>query len=809
MCISDPGLFSGYTAGPFYDEMFASQGQARSHYARLFETLGGMAPSQFEERRKHADLSFLLQGITFTVYSDGRGTERLFPFDLIPRILPQSEWTRIEAGLSQRVVALNLFLQDVYGKQLILKDRKIPAPLVYSCRHFRREMMGLEVPHGIYTHVCGIDLVRDSATGEFLVLEDNVRTPSGVSYVLENRLVMTRTFPQAFQEHEVLPVNHYPAELSRILRTLSPRAEPDAQIVLLTPGIHNSAYFEHSFLAQQMGIELVEGRDLIVDGVVVYTKTIYGLKRVDVIYRRVDDDFLDPLCFRSDSMLGVPGLMGAYRAGNVALANTPGNGVADDKAIYAHVPTMIKYYLDEDPILRSVETYLCDRADHLSHVLSRLPGDGREKRRRIRRLRHVDGPLRRSRRDRILPRKNPRRTAQLYRSTHRSAFRRSLLRRGLSMHGRTPRRSPSLLPLRRPKSHHRPRRPDARRPSTWLSRRQFLARRRQQRHVGSAGRVLTCSPASPIPFSGWLAISAAPKTPPASSTSRFTPFSSKSSNRTASAGIPSSPWPAKKRSSVSSTTSRMPTTSSNFSPSTPNNPSSIMQCITKARENARTIRDRISREMWEDLNSLYLTLGRFDPQEETAAGPHRFCGRVIFGSHRFHGVTDATLPHDEGWDFLRIGWALERAEMTARLVDVQYRNLLALSPEDNTPDSHQWMAVLKSVGAYEAYHRQYHSPIEPARVAEMLILNSQHPRSIRFCVTEMQSGLRAISNTGPGNYANEAERLTGKVLERLRYSRIDEILGDGLHPYLTDLIHMFNTIGAVIARTYFYYAGVA
>ncbi|MGC2527320.1 MAG: alpha-E domain-containing protein [Candidatus Acidiferrum sp.] len=240
-----------------------------------------------------------------------------------------------------------------------------------------------------------------------------------------------------------------------------------------------------------------------------------------------------------------------------------------------------------------------------------------------------------------------------------------------------------------------------------------------------------------------------------------------------------------------------------------NNPSSIMQCITKARENARTIRDRISREMWEDLNSLYLTLGRFDPQEETAAGPHRFCGRVIFGSHRFHGVTDATLPHDEGWDFLRIGWALERAEMTARLVDVQYRNLLALSPEDNTPDSHQWMAVLKSVGAYEAYHRQYHSPIEPARVAEMLILNSQHPRSIRFCVTEMQSGLRAISNTGPGNYANEAERLTGKVLERLRYSRIDEILGDGLHPYLTDLIHMFNTIGAVIARTYFYYAGVA
>jgi uncharacterized alpha-E superfamily protein len=240
-----------------------------------------------------------------------------------------------------------------------------------------------------------------------------------------------------------------------------------------------------------------------------------------------------------------------------------------------------------------------------------------------------------------------------------------------------------------------------------------------------------------------------------------------------------------------------------------NNPSSIIQCITKARENARTIRDRISREMWEDLNGLYFTLGRFDPQEETAAGPHRFCGRVIFGSHRFHGVSDATLPHDEGWEFLRVGWALERAEMTARLIDVQYRNLLALTSTGVTADNHQWMAVLKSVGAYESYHRQYHSPIEPARVAEMLILNSQHPRSIRYCITEMQAGLRAISNTAPGSYANEAERLTGKVLERLRYSRIDEILDDGLHAYLTGLIQMFNTIGEVIARTYFYYAAVA
>src|SRR5580698_1063340 len=367
------GLFEGYEPGAFYDEMFSRPGFARPHYSKLFEKLGLMAPGQFEERRKLADLSFLLQGITFTVYNHGQGTERLLPFDLIPRILPNSEWQRIDRGLTQRVVALNLFLRDVYGKQCIFKEKQIPRSLVYSSSHFCREMIGVEVPRGMYTHICGIDLVRDSKTGEFCVLEDNVRTPSGISYVLENRLVMTRTLPDAFQACEVLPVHHYPAELSRVLRSLSPRGPGDAEIVLLTPGIHNSAYFEHSFLAQQMGVELVVGRDLIVDGGVVYTKTIRGLKRVDVIYRRVDDEFLDPLTFRPDSILGVPGLMGAYRAGNVALANAVGNGIADDKAIYAYVPEFIRYYLGEDPILKTVETYLCANPTDLGYVLDHLP----------------------------------------------------------------------------------------------------------------------------------------------------------------------------------------------------------------------------------------------------------------------------------------------------------------------------------------------------------------------------------------------------------------------------------------------------
>jgi uncharacterized circularly permuted ATP-grasp superfamily protein len=366
------GLFEGYDTGEFYDEMFVAPGQARPHYSKLFDKLSAMAPAQFEERRKLADLSFLIQGITFTVYSDGQGTERLFPFDLIPRIIPYSEWECLERGLAQRVVALNLFLQDVYGRQCIFKDRQISRSLVYSCPHFRREVIGVEVQRGIYTHICGIDLVRDSKTGAFCVLEDNVRTPSGVSYVLENRQVMTRTLPDAFRAGEVLPIHHYPNELARILRSLSPRGEDDTEIVLLTPGIYNSAYFEHSFLAQQMGIELVEGRDLIVDGGIVFMKTIHGLKRVDVIYRRVDDDFLDSLAFRSDSILGVPGLMGAYRAGNVALANAVGNGVADDKAIYAYVPHFIRYYLGEEPILRSVDTYICARPDDLAFTLDHL-----------------------------------------------------------------------------------------------------------------------------------------------------------------------------------------------------------------------------------------------------------------------------------------------------------------------------------------------------------------------------------------------------------------------------------------------------
>jgi uncharacterized circularly permuted ATP-grasp superfamily protein len=364
-------LDESYEIDTFFDEMFEGPGHVRPHYRAIHEQLAQMTPDAFDERRREADASFLYQGITFTVYSGDEGIERVFPFDLVPRIIAGDEWAVIERGLRQRVLALNAFLHDVYHDQRFLKDGKIPPELVFGARHFRREMIGIDVPLDTYAHVVGTDLVRDH-DGTYYVLEDNLRSPSGVSYMLENRQAMKRTFARLFARHGVRPVEHYPQELLATLRALARTRTAEPCVVLLTPGLHNSAYFEHSFLARQMGIEIVEGRDLVTHDDRVYMRTTQGLKPVDVIYRRVDDDFLDPLAFRPDSMLGVPGLLNAYRAGNVALANAVGTGVADDKAVYAFVPEMIRYYLAEEPVLQNVPTYLGlderDRGYILDHI---------------------------------------------------------------------------------------------------------------------------------------------------------------------------------------------------------------------------------------------------------------------------------------------------------------------------------------------------------------------------------------------------------------------------------------------------------
>jgi len=362
--------FTNYQLDAAYDEMFEPSGQPRASYLGLHHRLAEMPPEELRRRQQAADLSFLHQGVTFTVYGREEGTERIFPYDLLPRIITSSEWATIERGLTQRITALNLFLRDLYHEGKILNDRVIPREMIYTCHHYRREMRGVNVPRNIYISVVGTDLVR-LEDGRFAVLEDNLRVPSGVSYMLANRQVIKRVFPTMFSDYGVRPIDHYGQALLATLRALAPRRS-DPTIVLLTPGPYNSAYFEHTFLARQMGIELVEGRDLLVHDNVVYMRTTGGLRRVDVIYRRIDDDFLDPLVFRSDTSLGVTGLFNAYRAGNVALANAIGTGIADDKALYAYVPAIIRYYLDEEAILPNVETYLLSDESQRSYVLERL-----------------------------------------------------------------------------------------------------------------------------------------------------------------------------------------------------------------------------------------------------------------------------------------------------------------------------------------------------------------------------------------------------------------------------------------------------
>ena len=366
-----PSPFSNYYLDNAYDEMFEMDGRPRSAYQKLFHRLLEMPAEMLRQRQQAADLAFLNQGITFTVYGNEEGTERIWPYDLLPRIITAAEWSMIERGLTQRITALNLFLKDIYSDERILKDKIIPRALIYSCRHHRREMRGLNVPLDSYISIAGTDLVR-LPDNHFAVLEDNLRVPSGVSYMLANREVMKRVLPSLFVSHGVRSIEHYGQALLNTLISLAPPARPDPTIVLLTPGVYNSAYFEHTFLARQMGIELVEGRDLIVHDDIVYMRTTGGLRRVDVIYRRIDDDYLDSLAFHSHSTLGVPGLLNAYRAGNVALSNAIGSGVADDKAVYAYVPKIIRYYLDEEPILPNIETYLLSDEVQRRYVLEHL-----------------------------------------------------------------------------------------------------------------------------------------------------------------------------------------------------------------------------------------------------------------------------------------------------------------------------------------------------------------------------------------------------------------------------------------------------
>ena len=361
-----------YSSGDSFDELITPGGRARTGAGKIVQYLRGLSDEDLRERRDAAELAMHVMGITFTVYTEGGGIDRAWPFDIIPRIISAREWRTTDEGLQQRVQALNMFIADLYDEQRIIKDGVFPAGILEHSVNFREQCIGIKPALGIWAHICGSDLVRDR-DGTMYVLEDNLRVPSGVSYMLENRLVMKRVFPELFEDYSILPVDGYSTRLFDMLASLSPRPADYPTIVVLTPGIYNSAYFEHSYLAQQMGVELVSGSDLFVgDDDCVYMRTINGRARVDVIYRRVDDLFMDPEVFHPDSMLGVPGIMRAWRKGNVGIANAPGAGVADDKVVYAYVPEMIRYYLDQEPILQNVPTYLCMNKDHREHVLANL-----------------------------------------------------------------------------------------------------------------------------------------------------------------------------------------------------------------------------------------------------------------------------------------------------------------------------------------------------------------------------------------------------------------------------------------------------
>jgi len=358
-----------------YDEMYAPDGSVRENYQEYAKWLKAMPDEVIARKREAADVAFHRAGITFAVYGEAESQERLIPFDIVPRIIPAREWTRLESGLRQRVKALNAFLHDIYHDQEIIKSGRIPAGQILGNSQFRHEMVGVDVPEQVYAHIAGVDLVRadhGKQLGEYYVLEDNLRTPSGVSYMLENRKMMMRLFPDLFTRQKIAPVEHYPDMLLNSLRSVAPKGISNPTVVVLTPGQYNSAYFEHAFLAQQMGVELVDGPDLFVLDETVYMRTTEGPVRVDVIYRRIDDDFLDPKAFRPDSMLGVAGLFAAYRAGNVTLANAVGTGIADDKAIYVHVPEMIRFYCGEEPILSNVPTWELSKAEDLKYVLANL-----------------------------------------------------------------------------------------------------------------------------------------------------------------------------------------------------------------------------------------------------------------------------------------------------------------------------------------------------------------------------------------------------------------------------------------------------
>ena len=788
-----------------FDEMQDSGGAVRPAYAELKDWLGQIPPDVLDYRRREAELLFRRIGITFAVYGDPEAQERLIPFDVIPRIIAAKEWEIVRRGLEQRMKAINAYIKDVYGRREILKAKIVPEDLVFQNPVFRPEMNGQKVPHDIYVHVAGIDIVRVDAE-TFYVLEDNARTPSGVSYMLENREIMLRLFPELFSRYRIAPVENYPDELLATLKSIAPTSAPgEPTIVLLTPGVYNSAYYEHSFLADKLGIELVEGRDLVTKSDVVYMRTTEGLKRVDVIYRRIDDDFLDPLVFRPDSALGVPGLMSAYQAGNVTLANAVGTGIADDKAVYSYMPQIVKFYLGEEPILKNVPTWRCREAEHLSLCARQHRGAGRERSARLRRLRHADRAEGRQSHHRGVPRQAQIGPEEFHRPADAVAVDLPDLRRG--RHCAAPRRSAALR-AQRPRPHpHRAGRPDARRAQERLAGGQFQPRRRHQRHLGvgrirlGVGRMTMLSRTADNLY--WLARYVERAEYLArilDTTLRLTALplayvgeSNEWESAVATAGCAKPFFAAYSEANEETVTE--------FLAFSTDNPSSIRNCIETARLNARAVRTALTIEMWDSINSAWLELrkwGNGPPSREEFA---RFLRWVMGSSLSFDGSAYRTMLRNDAYWFSRLGVYIERADNTARILDVKYHLLLPAQEKVGGPlDYFQWASILRSVSALTAYHWVYRQNVKPWLVADLLMLRDEMPRSLASCYENLVQNLDRIAKAyglqGP------AQRHARAVRARLENSKIEEIFQNGLHEFIDDFVEDNNRLGSAVAQQY-------
>ena len=763
----------------FYDEVFTPSGDPRPHTEALAGALSELGREELADAGRRRDAIFMQQGITFDAGGpdvDGPIRDRPFPLDLVPRVIPAAEWTQIKRGLAQRIRALDRFVDDVYHGREIVHDGVVPWELIVSRPAFAREAHGIRPPGGVYCHVSGCDLVRD-ADGTWKVLEDNVRTPSGISYVLENRVAMLRLLPRLFNDYRVRPVDHYPALLATALRQVAPtEGEEEATVVVWTPGPFNSAYFEHTFLARQMGVELVEASDLVVRDAACYIRTTDGLQRVHAIYRRIDDDFMDPLEFRPDSLLGVPGLMRAYRAGTVAIVNAVGTGVADDKAIYHYVPDMIRYYLSEEPILSNVTTYLMADADQRKHVLDRLdqmvvkptsesggkgvfigPAAGEEELARqadvVRREperwiaqelvklstcptaspdgslapRHVDlRPFAVFGEDiHIVPggltRVALREGSMIVNSSQGGGSKDTWvleddgdgLRTGGALRRAGPaRRCPTCAPAPGPTSSNNSSSSDARphRPRALLGRPQPLARRA---HGAAARRRLPRRPAGP-----------------------------RDRRRLDAALVGGAAGDHGRRQRAANGRDDV----ISLLTLDPDDPASVLFCVSGAREGARRVRDVFSAEMWEAINTFHLGLLRRDMSAALRSGPYSLYAYVRERCALFWGVTDRTMLRDEARAFLEAGAAIEAGDMVLRMLRVALPTDEA-EPSEADPRDGQAVALLQAMGGFQAFRRAIPAPPKASLVGSFLLYERAYPDSVAHSVSALHNALTAADSS--------------------------------------------------------------